>query len=204
MRDLHRLADRPEAVNAGPQRLGIGAVDEQQAGLAVHHRMDRHQLGALGVDQAAQQRRLDLGACRHVDRLGRPRPGVRPDHQLAVGRKHVVERAVAVDHGDLAAPGAEHGEVLRGSFGQLGEQRLLVGRNEDRVADVVALDLQPVAAVGQKMLAGSEDAEHLALVERHRAFVFLHQDALAPQDRLENARHRPAPAAMFKSIVGIP
>ena len=31
------------------------------------------------------------------------------------------------------------------------------------------------------MLAGSEDAEHLALVERHRAFVFLHQDALAPQ-----------------------
>ena len=197
---LHRLADRPEAMHAGLQRLDIGAVDEQQSGLAVHHRMDGHQFGALGLDQPAQQRRLDRGTGRHIHGLDRPRTGIGPHDQLAVGRKHVVERAVAVDHGDLAAAGAEHGEVLGCGLRQLGEQCLLVGRRKDPIADIVTLDLQPVAAIGQKMLAGSEDAEHLALVERHRALVFLHQDALAPQDLFENAHHRPAPAVMFKPL----
>ena len=50
--------------------------------------------------------------------------------------------------------------------------------------------LEVAAAPRQHVLARSVDPEDPALVQDNNPFVFLHQDALAPQNQFKNARHR--------------
>ena len=79
------------------------------------------------------------------------------------------------------------------------EQCLLVGRGEYRIADIVADQFHIFCLPGAHMLAGAKDIVDLPLVERDHSFGFLHADALASQNQVENG-HCPTPAECYVTI----
>ncbi len=98
---LHGAAGVPEAVDARFELAREDAVDEEQVGLAVQHRLDGDQARLARQREPAQQRRIDLDVGADVDMRHAPRTGIGPDHQLAVRRNHVVDDTVTLDDGDL-------------------------------------------------------------------------------------------------------
>ena len=155
---LHRAARPPRsrALRAPASRHRCRRRTAGRPGRRITAWIDRSARSRLACTRRRSSRRLDQPSSAPASIIvGRPRPGVRPHHQLAVRAQHVVQLAVALDDRDFRAARAEDREVPRGHFGQLVEQRLVVGRNEFRAPEVV----RAISSRSPRLAANARRAE---------------------------------------------
>ena len=176
-------------MHAGIERTNLLPIDEEQADLPITDKMHAQRLGLTDLDDPAHQRGINREAVRHIDARFRPRPRVVPNDELLVRPHHCENRAVALDHRDFSGGRSEDSQMLICDIRELFEKGVLIDRNEHGIGQVASHELQAVLAVRESMKTGTIDAEQFALMQSDDPFVFLHKDALAPQDLFKNLCH---------------